>query len=144
MNIFTRTVCTMAMASTFFIAGAEESKLVLNVSEPGTLKSLVTDEQAASVTDLTVSGSLNSTDIKFIRRMSGLDEYGDPVTGYCLENLDMSKANIVEGGEPYYYMCTTANDIIGDYFFSNATQLKSIKIPESAKGIEYSAFSACI
>lgn len=143
MNIFTRTVCTMAMTSTFFIAGAEENKLVLNVSEPGTLKNLVTDEQATAVTDLTVSGDLNSTDIKFIRRLAGLDEYGDPVTGYSLENLDMSQANIVEGGEPYYFTTTTAKDIIGDYFFEYATQLKSIKIPESAKGIEYSAFDGC-
>lgn len=95
------------------------------------------------ITDLTLTGKLNGTDIKFVRRMAGLDEYGDPVSGNSLQNLDLSGAEIVAGGEPYYFTYTTTDSIIGDSFFENATQLQNIKIPKSAIGIEWLAFSGC-
>ncbi len=133
----------MLSSAVFTLNAAEDSKLVLNVSEPGTLSSLITDEQISSTTDLTLSGKINSTDVKLIRRMAGLDEYGDPVEGNRLENLNLADVDIVEGGEPYYFTYTTANDIVGDFFFNRAIQLKSIIIPTSAKGIEWSAVSEC-
>lgn len=144
MNIFTKALCTAMLSSAVFtLNAAEENKLVLNVSEPGTLSSLITKEQISSTTDLTLTGKINSTDVKLIRRMAGLDEYGDPVEGNHLENLNLAGADIVEGGEPYYYDYTTENDIVGDFFFNKAIQLKSIIIPVSAKGIEWSAISEC-
>lgn len=144
MDIFTKALFTAMLSPTVFtINAAEENKLVLNVSEPGTLSSIITKEQISSTTDLTLTGKINSTDVKLIRRMAGLDEYGDPVEGNHLENLNLSGADIVEGGEPYFYTYTTENDIVGDFFFNKAIQLKSIIIPTSAKGIKWSAVSEC-
>ncbi len=133
----------MLASFTFVMVGAEETKLTINVEEAGSLPSLITEDQINRVTDLTLTGKLNSTDIKLVRRMAGLDEYGEPVNGNSLQNLDFSGADIVSGGEPYYYTNTTSDNIIGDSFFENATQLKSVKISTSAIGIEWLAFSGC-
>ncbi len=134
----------MALAlATCALANAEGKQLTLDVAEAGTLSALVGSEQASSVTSLTLTGKLNSTDIKFLRRLAGVDEYGDKVVGNSLAHIDMAGADIVAGGEPYYYTYTTVDSIVGDFFFSGCTQLESFRMSASAKGIEWSAFEDC-
>lgn len=144
MSIFTKSICTAVIASASFITvGAQETKLTVNVETAGSLSTLLTSEQISNVTTLTVTGKLNSTDIKLIRRMAGLDENGDYVSGNNLQNIDMSGADIVAGGEPYYYTATTQDNVLGDYMFYNANQLKTIKIPTSTVSIGYLAVGDC-
>lgn len=143
MNIFTKLLCTVVLASCAAGAMAQDTTLSVDVAEAGTLPSLISSEQKASVTSLTLTGKLNGTDIKFIRQMAGVDEYGQAVKGNSLQQLDMSAADIVAGGEPYFYTYTTTDSIVGEFFFATSTQLKTVKIPESTKRISWSAFSEC-
>jgi hypothetical protein len=82
---------------------------------------------------LTISGELNSTDIKTIREMQ---ESGD------LSHLDLHGSSIIVGGEPYYLEYTTRDDVIGKYFF-NSKRLEGVFLPDSVTTIESDAFYNC-
>ena len=53
-----------------------------------------------TITDLTITGNLNGTDLRLIREMAGNNYLGEPKSG-SLKKLDLSGANIVAGGEKY-------------------------------------------
>lgn len=139
----TQLIAIAAIANIAISAAAQDNKLTINVAEAGTLPTLVSNEQKSSVTDLTVTGKLNGTDIRFLREMAGVDQYGSTVSGNSLKTLDFSGADIVEGGEPYYYTYTTADNNIGEFFFNSCTQLQSVKISETATRISWDAFGGC-
>lgn len=91
---------------------------------------------ASIIKSLKVTGNLNSTDIGFIRKLS------------ALEALDLSDANIIEGGDSYYTnesntQCTTTANVFPSYFMtgSNLTSLKFIALPNSVTKIGGEAFS---
>ena len=76
--------------------------MVLNVA--GTLEQLLSDDEKGSVTHLTVSGPLNSKDIRLLRKMAGANDEGvsnDGWTGGALRELNLSNAVIVSDKEPY-------------------------------------------
>ena len=116
--------------------------VVLHVEQAGELPSLIGEEMKYRVQDLTLSGELNGTDIRFIREMAGTDS-----THCALKVLDLTDARLVEGGEPYYTDewddYTTENDIITDYLFYGCCSLVSIEIPESVTNIGGRAFYEC-
>ena len=66
-----------------------------------TLSTLITEANKNTITTLTLTGSLNGEDFRFIREMAGSDEKGRPTNGQ-LQKLDLSGANIVAGGENYF------------------------------------------
>ncbi|WP_081750877.1 leucine-rich repeat protein [Bacteroides sp. 14(A)] len=124
----------------------------IHVEPAGTLPELAGDPEA--IVNLTLTGYLNGTDIKFIRSLKNL------------QRLDISGARIVEGGDKYYQNYLTANDITGDYMFcnlpnltrlvlsnhttkiataalSNCTGLTEIEIPASVTSIEKAVFNGC-
>jgi|GEM_PF-1854359 len=78
-----------------------EAQTVVNVSQPGTLSSLVGEDNVYSVTSLKVKGAINGTDVRFLRRMAGADSIGNQTKG-SLSTLDLSEARIVNGGSAYY------------------------------------------
>lgn len=109
----------------------------INVEKAGTLPSLIGDEKL-TVEDLTLSGTLNGTDIRCIRQMK------------MLRTLDMTECKIAEGGAYYYRVttypehdCYTKNDTIGEYMFINQDSLRSVRLPMSIKSIEQYSFSDC-
>lgn len=140
----TQFITIAAIANIAIGAAAQDNKLTINVAEAGTLPTLISSEQKSSVTDLTVTGKLNGTDIKFLREMAGVDQYGSAVSGNSLKTLNFSGADIVEGGEPYYYTYTTTDNNIGEFFFNSCPQLQSVKISETATRISWDAFGNCI
>ena len=124
----------------------------IHVEPTGTLSELAGDPEA--IVNLTLTGYLNGTDIKFIRSLKNL------------QRLDISGARIVEGGDKYYQNYLTANDITGDYMFcnlpnltrlvlsnhttkiataalSNCTGLTEIEIPASVTSVEKAVFNGC-
>lgn len=124
-------------------AGEIEPKIV-EVAEAGTLSTFISAGEKNMIKDLTVIGDLNGTDIRFIREMAGRT-YDDKECAGSLEILDLSQANIVEGGEPYFYMYSefrTKNDEFSVYFFKGC-KLKTIEFPQSLKVIGNAAFSEC-
>lgn len=117
---------------------------IVEVAEAGTLSTFISVDEKNVIKDLTVIGDLNGTDIRFIREMAGRT-YDDKECAGSLEILDLSQANIVEGGEPYFYMYgefRTKNDEFSVYFFKGC-KLKTIEFPQSLKVVGNAVFSEC-
>jgi len=132
--------------------------ITVHVEFEGTLSTFIDANQKYEITDLTLTGKLNNTDIKFIREMAGVDYYGNSTSGK-LSVLDLSGANfgsnyrddeyyrkpITIGTGPNYttYYCWTYPNHISNFMFSDC-HLKNIILPNSITLIEYFAFSNCI
>ena len=117
------------------MASEEESPTVIDVATAGTFESTIYNEYRSNcykLTSLKVTGNLNGSDIRFLRKMAGRKEDGTATSGE-LKYLDLTEANIVSGGD-YYYMPKsgtkyyTENNVAGDYMFYFCN-LETIKFP---------------
>ena len=119
----------------------------VTLTEAGTLASTIGDDDKYQITDLTISGPLNGSDILWLRDMAGQDADGFDSEGE-LANLDLTNASIVEGGDPYYTSFfgdgdySTENHVIGPYMFQG-THLSTIELPNSVTSIGEYAFASC-
>lgn len=133
----------MALAANAAVATAQVSKTYF-VSKAGTLISMMTEEEANSITHLTLTGKINAIDFKHLR-----DEFKN------LEVLDISNASITmysgkEGTYPdkfYIYMpnfvpayafCRMENGVA-----KGKPTLKKVILSEKTKNIEDAAFKGC-
>lgn len=111
---------------------AQNTTLEVDNQYPGWLSSKIPFKDQASVQNLTVTGYINGTDVKFIREL---------INNRQLSHLDLSDANIVAGGEAYYidkwndYKITRDN-VIGLCMFCG--KLKYLSLPKSITYIETS------
>lgn len=136
-------VCFL-LATNIFGAAAQVSKTYY-VGKPGTLISMMTEEEANSVTHLTLTGKLNAEDFRHLR-----DEFSH------LKVLDISNAEIkmysgksgtYPNGKFYIYMA----NFIPAYAFSNTVDgvtkgkqtLERVILSEKTKNIEDAAFKGC-
>lgn len=135
---------------------ASVSKTV-NVTTSGTLTSYFTTTERSTVTDLTITGSINAKDFRFMKD-----------TLSALVNLDMSGASIVtyngtdgtysDNGYPAnqiptngFAYKTTLQQVkipssvtsIANYVFEGCTGLTSINIPSSVTSLGISCFAGC-
>lgn len=132
------------------------------ITEPGTLEAelqkLVPDYKL--IMYLSVTGPLSGRDILTLREMAGAG-YFDINTSYGrLAVLNLTNAQIVEGGSSYYgydlydrfkrgfgsisYQAyKTSNDALPDYSFRNCQWLTSLEIPNNVNSIGDFAFSNC-
>lgn len=104
----------------------------IKTSEAGTVESLMPEEKYRSrVKRLNVSGNINGTDLAFLRDCG-------------VDSLDLSNANIVAGGDPYYFSQLgtfyTEDNIAGQYLFYDAGSFSYIAMPNSVVRVEESAF----
>ena len=134
----------IALTANLFAATAQEVKKTYFVSKPGTLISMMTEEEANQVTHLTLTGKINAVDFRHLR-----DEFKN------LQVLDIANASISmysgkEGTYPdkfYIYM----PNFVPAYAFckmENGTTkgkstLKKIILSEKIKNIEDAAFMGC-
>ena len=101
----------------------------IHVEPAGTLPELVGDKEA--IVNLTLTGYLNGTDIKFIRSLTNL------------QRLDISGTRIVEGGDKYYENYLTADDVTGDYMFYNLPNLTRLVLSNHTTEIAPAALNSC-
>lgn len=101
----------------------------IHVEPAGTLPELVGDKEA--IINLTLTGYLNGTDIKFIRSLANL------------QRLDISGARIVKGGDKYYENYLTADDVTGDYMFYNLPNLTRLVLSNHTTEIAAAALNSC-
>ncbi len=123
----------------------EAVSLTINVETAGTLPDLIPTSQKNEITNMTLTGYLNGTDIRYIREMAGVDANGTYTEGK-LSSLDLSNAKIVAGGEHYYISidkCYSYLDAIGVYTFRGCNKLTSVTIPNSVTTIGNNAFGDC-
>jgi len=114
----------------------------VDVSMAGTLSTLLTSYEKSNVTDLTISGALDATDLSFIRTQMS-----------SLLNIDLSAANVEGNRIPdlaFMWMTNLKSVIlpatltaIGQAGFLLCTGLTSITFPPSLTTIEASAFLGC-
>lgn len=130
------------------MASEEEDPSVINVQTAGTFETLIRSEYGSSgmfkLSSLKVTGNINGSDIRILRKMAGRKEDGTATSGK-LVHLDLTEANIVSGGD-YYYMPKsgtkyyTENNVAGDYMFYFCN-LKTIKFPSTITKIGNSVCS---
>lgn len=122
----------------------KEITRTVSVQTPGTLKEILGGDFLL-VEKLTLSGNINGTDINVIREMAGSDRVGKPTAG-LLYKLDLTNANIVEGGTPYYYSQQpnyTKNNILNDFTFYSCKSLKELILPKTITEIKPFAINNC-
>lgn len=100
----------------------------VQLEEAGTLPSVF----SAGEREVKILGDLNGTDIRYLRQL---------IDNQTVTSLDLSEANIVEGGESYDGDHRTGNDTIGESMFSGCSSLRHVVLPRSADVIMPNAFS---
>lgn len=116
----------------------------VHVESPGNLKYQIGKTKAKLITDLTLTGDLNASDLDYLSHMA------HPSSAKCgggnLQYLDLSDTNIKEGG--VYYPFEKEDSYYGianyicKYIFFNCLFV-SIKLPKTIKVIGASAFKFC-
>lgn len=123
----------------------EKLTATLDVETPGTLLSQLNADKLYSYNSITVTGKVNSTDLKTLRDLAGVDGTGHGTLG-TLSSIDLSGASIVAGGEPYLTegdkTYTTADGELPERAFYNAQALETLKLP-ALKHIGDGAFGNC-
>lgn len=102
---------------------------------PGSLATIL-DIQKDLITDLTLTGSMNATDVGTLRSMAKLT------------SANLAEVNIVEGGSFFISAsgignCFSKNNALPDNFFYNMANIKSVVIPKSVTSIGQQAFYFC-
>ena len=140
----------LIIALTLFCT-ASFAQTVVTLDKAGELSKKIKPAEKFTITSLTVSGSINSDDVRFLREMAGRDMDGNETDGK-LASLDLSNAKIVTGDGNYYkvkrglsfrFYNIVENDVVGNYMFYNCRSLTSLKLPKTVKKIEQYAMQYC-
>ena len=143
----------------------DPSVRTVNVATAGTLSDLISNDDVdpLTITDLTITGQLNGTDLRLLREMAGNDYLGQPTSGN-LKKLDISGANIVAGGEKYLdtdritsstgtytqdngensFHYETENNVLGKSLFAGCDKLEEVILPNSLTAIGEYQFWYCL
>jgi len=124
-----------------------DGKATITLGEAGTLEerlSAATD--LMELTSLCISGPVNGSDLKLIREMAGADSVGNETHGK-LESLDLSKAQIVKGGDVHFVYedekCYIDEDNTLPRYAFGYCKLKEIVLPEEITALGSQAFYHC-
>jgi len=155
-------VCALLMAT---LAFAQDEPVVIDNTTPGKLAQTLGAEMY-TITNLKVTGNINSDDVATLRTMAGfmpenvpsdwyesaeiISDYGhDTPLGNCAV-LDLSEAHLVKGGKAYY-----TNEYLGDtysiesdgkankYMFDRCYKLVSLVLPNELKRLPRQFVSRC-
>lgn len=102
----------------------------------GNLSSLLPERERFKITDLTLSGQLNSSDLEVIRQMGGCYKSVDSRYNGHLRYLDLSNAEFVGNGSfeiriGDFIATMPFNYGMAGYLFSDMKSLHTIKLPNS-------------
>ncbi len=123
-------------------------QITIKLDEAGTLPNKIASSEMYKITNLKITGEINGTDWKMIRKMAGRDDRLVFTQGN-LSVLDLSEAKIVKGGHYYYndnngnYYDNTSNDVIGEFAFYGCNRLTSLTLHAGITSISGGAFSGC-
>lgn len=115
------------------------STSIINVA--GQLTELVGNDKY-SFTTLSIAGFLNGDDLRTLRDMAGCDNEGKATAGQ-LSDIDLSGAQIAEGGKAYAEGHFTQTNVVGKAMLASCEKLKRIVLPLQTTKIEADAFRNC-
>lgn len=115
------------------------STSIINVA--GQLTELVGNDKY-SFTTLSIAGFLNGDDLRTLRDMAGRDNEGKATAGQ-LTDIDLSGAQIAEGGKAYAEGHFTQTNVVGKAMLASCEKLKRIVLPLQTTKIEADAFRNC-
>ena len=111
------------------------------INDAGQLTELVGDDKY-SFTTLSIAGFLNGDDLRTLRDMAGCDNEGKATAGQ-LSDIDLSGAQIAEGGNAYAEGHFTQTNVVGKAMLASCEKLKRIVLPLQTTKIEADAFRNC-
>ena len=118
----------------------------VELAEAGTLNTFLGVDKIGTVGTLKITGEINSTDLRQIRRLGGINEKGEKTDGY-LQVLDLSEARIISGGEPYLIdngkQLTTADNELPIKAFYGCKYLQKVILPAGLKSWGEGALGLC-
>ena len=111
-------------------------EMAVSTTTAGSLSAEIGNSMWKTIKSLTISGQINGTDIRLIRKMLKEGK---------LEELNLRDAKIVSGGDSYdfYGLSKTSENAIGESMFYDCQNLKRIILPSSTQRIESYAFFGC-
>ena len=112
------------VCSNLAVVFGQSTTIEVDNQYPGWLSSKIPFKDQESVKNLTVTGYLNGTDIKFIRELLGDGQ---------LTDLDLSDANIVAGGDA---SCTTRDNEVPNFEPLSSSVKKGLDFLSLPKSIE--------
>lgn len=121
----------------------QDSTLRVAVRQPGTLAAEIGEVRKYHVASLAIEGTLNGSDLRFLREMAGSDYHQRPTAGN-LRSVDLSRATYARGGEPYIlkdearHVQCGANSL-PDFLFRNC-KVEHVVLPERMDTIGIGAF----
>ena len=130
-----------AFAIMAFTFSGTAAQLEVTTTEPGTLASLISENDKWNTTELKVSGPINAIDIRTLREMAGSDYYGEPTEGK-LQKLDMTDVEIIGYDEStpsvdQSYFCDTMQGFVYLIAEDNKTVLDNILYSKDLKTLYY-------
>lgn len=111
------------------------------INDAGQLTELVGNDKY-SFTTLSIAGFLNGDDLRTLRDMAGCDNEGKATAGQ-LSDIDLSGAQIAEGGKAYAEGHFTQTNVVGKAMLASCEKLKRIVLPLQTTKIEADAFRNC-
>lgn len=111
------------------------------INDAGQLTELVGDDKYRFTT-LSIAGFLNGDDLRTLRDMAGCDNEGKATAGQ-LSEIDLSGAQIAEGGKAYAEGHFTQTNVVGKAMLASCEKLKRIVLPLQTTKIEADAFRNC-
>ena len=111
------------------------------INDAGQLTELVGDDKYRFTT-LSVAGFLNGDDLRTLRDMAGCNNEGKATAGQ-LSDIDLSGAQIAEGGKAYAEGHFTQTNVVGKAMLASCEKLKRIVLPLQTTKIEADAFRNC-
>lgn len=110
------------------------------VSQPGELSSLL--GMAVDLQHIAIRGKINGSDLRHLRLLLGARPVdGQSIIAGNLSSLDLSDAEIVEGGESYDGNRLTVNGEVSTGVFADCHRLQTIRLPQTATAIHRNAFA---
>lgn len=111
---------------------------------PGALPKLFEGSKSVTLQSLTVTGDMNGDDFRFLRLLLGAPLLpGVTAVKSEVTEVDLTDANIVEGGESYDGSRFTVSSELSTDMFTDCVQLRQICLPATATVMARDAFARC-
>ncbi len=145
MKILQITILALCAIVSFPVEAKTKS---VNVEIPGTLEQLICADEMPAITDLKISGTLNSVDIRILRHLCGSDSAFKAVTpSLKLKHLDLSDVNFSVDTVRYAKGSTKSYRITGSHtlpeFMFYGCAIENATLPLRLDSVGYGALAFC-